>query len=278
MRFGRTRRGGKLASFLVLTSATCFGLFSGPFGAPFERAAYAQDKPASPKAQAAALYQESVVSYRKGDFATTVDLLKRAYALDPEPVLLYNLARAYEGLGDIDAAIDTYTKYLAADPQAKDRGAIEQRLTTLRRERDERIALQKQNETERARAEEARRQAAAKKNEPPPPAPKSRSAAPYLVGGVGVAGIGTGVVFFLMASSQHSNAESEPIQQIAEQDQNRAKTYSTASTVAFIAGGALLAIGATWWILDTPKNPPSTQPAARVGVGPGHVNLEVTFR
>ena len=245
-------------------------------------AARAQEHPthsADPKARAADLYRQSAESYRKGDFATTIDLLRQAYALDPQPVLLYNLARAYEGTGDTDQAIDTYKKYLQADPNTKDRGAIEQRITTLERERDERIALQKQSEADRKRAEEeeAARAAAAAKQKKEAPPPHHRSAIPYIVGGIGIGGLGTGVVLGLMATSQHASARDEPQQLQAENEQNRAKTYATASTVAFIAGGALLAIGTTWWILDGGSSKASTQ-SARLGVSPGGLLFEGMFQ
>ena len=44
--------------------------------------------------EAIALFQQSAEHYRAGQFQQAVDLLKRAYALKPEPVLLYNLSRA----------------------------------------------------------------------------------------------------------------------------------------------------------------------------------------
>lgn len=242
--------------------------------------AHAQDRPShptDPKSRAAELYKQSAESYRKGDFATTIDLLREAYSLDPQPVLLYNLARAYEGIGDTDGAIDTYKKYLDADPNTKDRGAIEQRIATLQRERDEKIALQKQSEADRKRAqEEAARAAAAAKQKKEAP-PHHRSALPYIVGGIGIGGLGTGVVLGLMATSQHSSARDEPQQLQAENEQNRAKTYATASTISFIAGGALLAIGTTWWILDGSSGKASTQ-SARLGVTPGGLLLEGKFQ
>src|SRR5687767_9910106 len=100
--------------------------------------------PAKNQSQAADLFKKSVDAYRRGAFKEAIDLLNEAYALDPQPVLLYNLARAHEGLGDLDLAISTYEKYLQQEPNAPDKGAIEQRLVTLRRQRDERIAAAKQ--------------------------------------------------------------------------------------------------------------------------------------
>src|SRR5262245_55119117 len=71
--------------------------------------ARARDKSASSQAtKARELFKKSEESYRAGRFQEAVDLLTEAYQLDPNPVLLYNLARAYEGLGDTPKAIESY--------------------------------------------------------------------------------------------------------------------------------------------------------------------------
>ena len=84
-------------------------------------------------AQAVDLFQQSRAAYRDGHFKEAADLLQRAYAVEPAPILLYNLARAYEGLGDLPHAIDAYQRYLKESPDAKDRGATEERIRTLTR-------------------------------------------------------------------------------------------------------------------------------------------------
>src|SRR5262245_52882867 len=78
----------------------------------------------SAKARASELFSASVAAYRQGDLKRAVELLDEAYRLDPQPVLLYNRARAEEGLGLVDEAIAHYTTYLEQDPNAVDRGAI----------------------------------------------------------------------------------------------------------------------------------------------------------
>jgi tetratricopeptide (TPR) repeat protein len=255
--------------------------------AAYSAPALAQDKTTqrdpSAKARAADLFQQSVDSYRKGDFRTTIAQLNEAYALDPQPVLLYNLARAYEGVGDGDSAIDAYQRYLALDPKTRDRGAIEQKIATLQRERDERIALQKQSDADRQAAEAQAAEAAKQKKSnaaaPPPQKPHRRSAWPYVVGGVGVAGLASGAVFGLLATSEHSTATKDAVQQTASDDQKKAQTYATVSSVTLIGGGVLLAVGATWWILDGSSDGKSTRSSgqARLGVTPGGLIFEGTF-
>ncbi len=85
-----------------------------------------------PKTEAVELFEQSVDLYRQGKFDEAAALLERAYSLHDEPVLLYNLGRAYEGLGENQKAIDAYTKYIEKTPEAKDRGALERRIVTLK--------------------------------------------------------------------------------------------------------------------------------------------------
>src|SRR5262245_17506107 len=87
-----------------------------------------EPSPASNKVRAAELFKKSSEAYMRGEFETTVKLLDEAYALDPQPVLVYNTARAHEGLGHADEAIRLYERYLSEEPSSPDRGAIEQRV------------------------------------------------------------------------------------------------------------------------------------------------------
>ncbi|MDB5216850.1 MAG: hypothetical protein JWO86_4777 [Myxococcaceae bacterium] len=255
--------------------------------------AHADAKPATAQARAADLFKSSVEAYRQGDFKRTVTLLTDAYALDPQPVILYNLGRAYEGLGDGDAAIDAYDRYLKADPKAPDRASIEQRVATLQRQRDEKKNLETQRDQEKKRAEvaaEEQRRAEERAKQRPEEPPRSRSVAPYIVAGVGAAGLIAGGVFGLVASSKHDAAASQHVQQTAIDEQDSAKSFATISTISFIAGGALLAGGVIWWLLDTPpqkteKNTHektqekalSSGGATRIGLSPSFVTLTRTF-
>ena len=92
------------------------------------------------------------------------------------------------------------------------------------------------------------------------------------VAGAGVVGIGVGAVFGVMAISKHGDAQDAcpnttcPTQAGLDLwDQSR--TDGTISTIAFIAGGALVAGGAVLWFTAKPKR-------AEVGVGPGTLTVK----
>lgn len=218
---------------------------------------------AADKARAADLFKKSADAYRQGDFKRAIDLLDEAYALDPQPVLTYNRARAAEGLGNADAAIAGYEKFLADEPKAPDRGAIEQRVATLKRQRDERAALERDRDARRDDPAPVPIPAPVPVSDSPPPAPppeptppRSHTPLPYVVAGVGAVGLVTGAIVGSLALSKKDDAVAEPVQQTSMDLKDSADGLATTSTVFFVLGGVLVAAGVAWWIVDhaPPKN------------------------
>jgi tetratricopeptide (TPR) repeat protein len=218
----------------------------------FAPAATAADDPA--KAHALELFGESEAAYRAGRFQEAVDKLLEARRIRPEPVLLYNLGRAYEALGKPTEAADAYASYLAEEPRAADRLAIEGRITTLR---SQAAAL--------ARAKEPPR-------DPPPEPPREPPNVldPSILIVLGLAGVGTGIGLSVAADGLHEDAKAETVQETARDEQDRAESLATAATTCVIAGGVVAALGVTWLGLElfVPKRTVSLLPGAR----------EVTFR
>jgi len=223
----------------------------------------------APKSRALELFEQSARAYREGRFQDAIDLLLEARRVKPEPVLLYNLGRAYEALGKQTEAANAYSEYLAEDPRAVDRRAIEGRVATLRAQADQ---LDKAKNAP-APPEERR---------PPPdasPAPDSREQAtvwPWVITGAGIAGLGAGVVLAIIANGRHDDAVSEVGQVRAQEKQDQAETFATGATIAFIAGGVVTAAGLTW--LGIRAFTPSSQGrSVRLLPGPGAVTLSGTF-
>jgi len=94
-------------------------------------------------------------------------------------------------------------------------------------------------------------------------------------GGVGVVGLALGTVFGLKSISQHIDAnEICPARQCADprgvsasQDAIRAGNIST---VAFVAGAALLGVGGALWLT-------ASAPTTQIGLGPGTVQVRGTW-
>lgn len=83
------------------------------------------------------LFEEGQRAYEAGRYAETAELWQRAYALDPRPLLQFNLAQAYERLGRLSEARDAYVAYLESSPDSTEQRLLaEARAASLR----ERIA------------------------------------------------------------------------------------------------------------------------------------------
>lgn len=212
------------------------------------------------------LFELGGEKYRAGDFAGAVDLLDEAYGLHPEPVILYNLARAYEGMGEDTQARDTYRRYLGSDAEIEDRGAIEGRVASLTRQIEEREAL----ERERQAALDAA-QASEEEEEEEAPS-RDVSLAPWLIAAGGVAIAGVGVALVPVAQSRHDDAVAEPEHQRAFELQDESKRLNRTGLILVGLGGAVAVGGLVWGIIDLTGDSDT-----EVAVGVGHVAVRGRF-
>jgi tetratricopeptide (TPR) repeat protein len=128
----------------------------------------------SPEAQVERLASEAVNAYRGADYNHAVELLQKAYEIRQVPALLYNMAKAYDKLGDTEHASDAYRRYVAsldADPKLK--AKAEARLTQLEQvERRKREAAERAAEAQRS---PSRTEPHANIDTPPGPPPPSQA-------------------------------------------------------------------------------------------------------
>lgn len=180
------------------------------------------------------LFEDSNTAYKAGKFEDAAELLRQAYELFPEPLLLYNLGRAREGLGDPKGAIDSYERYLAEAKQVDDRGAIERRIATLR-------AQIEQQEADARKLREVR-------DEAPPVDTRTdvEKYGPWATIGVGGVLVGTGIVFGIRSGAKHDDAVAAPGQRDAAELQASARHYATVANVLFVVGGLATAGGIGW--------------------------------
>ncbi len=100
-----------------------------------------------------------------------------------------------------------------------------------------------------------------------------------ITGGVGLVGLGVGGAFGLLSASKHSDYTSHCLGNVCDAQgyasHSDAVSDGNISTVAFIAGGALVAAGAVLWI-TAPKSHPASgwRVTPRVGVGEAGLSLE----
>lgn len=72
-------------------------------------------------ATVAQLNEEGAALYGARDYRRAIEKFIQAYAIDGDPNLLFNIARCYEELGEVDAAIEKYEAFLKT-PGADARG------------------------------------------------------------------------------------------------------------------------------------------------------------
>jgi len=207
------------------------------------------------RARALALFEQSEALYRDGKFAEAAAKLEEAYRLHQEPILLYNLARARDGNGELEAAVTAYQSYLDSAEEIRDRGAIERRLQTLR----QRIAEQQRLAAERAADKQRLNEMEQRQpQQTPDRAPPEQEDS--VLGGV----LGA------MARSKHDDAAAEPIQADAVERQDEAEGLATGANVAFAVGGVLAVAGGTLTVIglvgsDEPGAAAYSNPESFVG-------------
>ena len=158
---------------------------------------------------AAALYGQSEALYRAGHYDEAAALLAKAYALQPDPALLFNLGRCYERAGQLAPAVDAYARYLEAEPQSKDRASVERSLATLRRQLLEIEGLKMRHEAElqelTALQLQERENAAQVRH-------SRATLLPKVAFGVGLAGLAAAGVLGGLCLERQSAAEAAPVQ------------------------------------------------------------------
>jgi tetratricopeptide (TPR) repeat protein len=228
------------------------------------------------------LFEDSNKAYKSGKFEEAAELLKKAYGLFPEPILLYNLGRAQEGLGDPQGALDSYEQYLKEAKQVDDRGAIERRIETLKAQiekqrADAEAAKRMQEEQQRLQEEQERLRRERAQNPPPPIDDRTpvEKYGPWTVMGLGGALLGTGIIFGIRSDAKHDDAVAAPGQRDAAELQASAKDYATIANVLFITGGVAIAAGVGWKVWQWKH--PHAQTSASLQVTPTGAAVEWVF-
>lgn len=225
------------------------------------RLASAQEDPEQLR-RAVLLFEESEQLYNEGNFVDAAALLRRAYELHADPTLLFNLARALEGMGDLDGAVETYERYLAEAGEARDRGAVERRLVTLREQRDRLAQADSSAPSEVATAE-------------PAPSGGGVTIDPlgWIVAGVGLAMVGAGVGFGVASQDLGTQAADARVMVDAVDLHSQAETMAILADVFFVTGGVAAIAGVIWGIATIG----SEEDTVSARIGPGSVELRGRF-
>lgn len=86
--------------------------------------ASSEDDTHARRASAQAAYAQGVAAYEDGDYSRAVVHFLRADGFMPSAAFSYNIARAYDRLGDVANSLEWYRDYLRRAPDAADREAV----------------------------------------------------------------------------------------------------------------------------------------------------------
>jgi tetratricopeptide (TPR) repeat protein len=233
------------------------------------------------KPSAEASYRKGMKAYTLGHFPEAIEEFEKAYDLRAEPIFLYNIAQSHRQNNSPQRALFFYRRYLEAQPDAKNRAEIEQRIKDLQSQ------LNAQAENVPA---------------PPPPAPQpvvQPVAAPspsvaepeqvaqvqaqpepaqstgrglriagVTIGIVGVASAVTGVVLGLHANSLYQQATTPGSPYDPSKDQS-SKTFRTLEWVSLGVGGAAIVAGSVLYYLGASAKSASASVAVMPLIAPG---------
>jgi tetratricopeptide (TPR) repeat protein len=110
------------ARVLLLAGVLCAA------AAPAARGAPADARVRSARAH----YESGVAHYNLDEFAAALAEFTEAYRTKPDPSFLFNIAQCHRKLGNADAAVDFYRKYLRNMPDAPNRADVERLIAELR--------------------------------------------------------------------------------------------------------------------------------------------------
>jgi len=77
------------------------------------------------------LFEAATAEFNLGHYEKAAGMYEEIYKVTLEPVLLYNIAQAHRLGGDFDKAVFFYRGYLRAQPQARNKGEVQKRITEL---------------------------------------------------------------------------------------------------------------------------------------------------
>lgn len=105
---------------------------AGPDAAQAPADAAPAEKQLTAQEQAAVYFEKGRAFFKAKDYRSAAEQFQAAYNLDPVPILLYNMARAAEEMGDPEKAIVHYQSYLKRiGPDAEDRGEVQRRIRVM---------------------------------------------------------------------------------------------------------------------------------------------------
>jgi len=184
-------------------------------------------------------------AFNREDYAAAIPELKSAYALDPDPTLLYAWAQAERFNGDCKRALELYRRYLDTDPPAKQRNLAEANVVDCEAEVGPAAVAGDTPADTGTEVTDPEPEATAPEasTDGPEPKPWFKDWLAPTLAGAGVAAAGTGVAFVILGVQQGEEAPSAVTEMDYLDADDGARTKHTAGWVLVGIGGALIVAG-----------------------------------
>jgi len=231
------------------------------------------------------LVGQATAKFKEKDYAGAVALFERAYAVQPEPAILFNIGRIYEEAQNAEAAIGYYEKFIADEGvEAKDQEKAVQRLTVLRT-----IVEIREKEKARTQPKPAEPQPVVEpgpvdRPQPPVTPPEEKPKSGRLMRPVGYTLFGTGAALLIgggiaggLAKAQHNGFADA--KSLADREAAAKRGLSLARTAdgLFIAGSVFAVIGVVLLIVPAVRKSRAAQ-ALSPQVSPTQVGFGFTHQ
>ncbi len=197
--------------------------------------------------------------YQVSNYKAALDEFEKAYALEPLPGLIFNIARCHEVLGNLKDAIAKYKLFLAKSPaDASDRGTVELRIRNLE------ARLKEQAPPPVRQPDPPAAPPASPPVDEPRPTRSWRWPAGWAALGVGAAALAAGIASGAMVASksdefERAAAEGKTYQTLLDL-RAAGERYQKVEVAMLVVGGVALAAGGGLliWELAGRRRPPST--------------------
>lgn len=255
------------------------------------RAALAQPAPTDANGETfESLAEQARAKYREKDYVGAVALFERAYALQPDPAILFNIGRIHEQANNVDAAIAYYQKFIADETvDIGLRDTALQRLATL--EKIVEIRNKEQDKQKPKQPEPGPKQPQADQPVGPQPGPqtppgddksaqtKTKVLRPigYTMFGVGAALLIGGGIAGGLAKGQENKFEAAETLDDQRNAGQRGKSLAATADGLFIAGGVLAVVGMVLLLVPKARKSKAVQ-AMQPKVTPNQMGLGYVYR
>ncbi len=181
--------------------------------------------------------------YKAADYEGAIALFQEAYALEPVPNLLFNIAKCHEKMRQWEEAISYYEQFIVApEVDSETRQTVLQQIKQLREV--QRIELAERDAA--SGASDGQQDVVKPPAEPAPEGPNHTLA--YTLMGTGGALVIGGAVFGLLAMGQQSTFDSATTLNDRRAARDSGQTYALIADIGYGVGVVAAGIGLVLWL------------------------------